>query len=465
MGHTFHPSILREYDIRGIVGEVLGEEDAALLGRVFGTLVKRNGGQKICVGMDGRVSSPALIHALIKELAATGLIVLNTGLGPTPMLYFAVHHLQADAGIQVTGSHNPSKYNGFKIMLGRGPFFGQQIQSLNTLAKAEDFETGLGSIENIDIRDDYIERVCKDYFALAGHDSPVDVAWDTSNGAAGPVLKALIKKLPGHHVILNDNVDGTFPAHVPDPTVPAAFKQLQKTVKKYKLSIGLCFDGDGDRLGAVAADGTIAWGDQILSLLAEDLLKDCPGATIIADVKSSNQLFNSVKQHGGKPIIWKTGHSLIKKKMAETGAALAGEMSGHIFFADRYYGFDDAIYSALRLLAALTRANTTLADWLAAQPKTYNTPEIRFPCPEDDKFRAVERLKKHLKAKGIAFDDIDGVRVTTEDGWWLLRASHTQAVLVARCEAVSPKTLKKVETSLQTNLKAARISFDIEGAV
>ena len=459
MGHSFHPSILREYDIRGIIDETLFEADAYALGQVFGTIVKRAGGNKICIGMDGRTTSPMMARALSEGLASTGLQVINVGMGPTPMLYFAVHHLQADAGIQVTGSHNPPNYNGFKIMLGKKPFFGAQIQGLNELAKTADFEVSFGSVEDVDIQDDYIKRMLKDYIDLVGHDKSLDVAWDASNGAAGPVLQALIKKLPGHHVLLNEKVDGTFPCHVPDPTVPEALVQLQGAVKDGGLSVGLAFDGDGDRLGAVAADGTIAWGDQILALLAEDMLKMEPGATVIADVKCSDNLFKSVKKNGGNPVIWKTGHSLIKQKMAETNALLAGEMSGHIFFSDRYYGYDDAIYSALRLLAALARANTTLQDWLAAQPPAFNTPEIRFECPEDDKFKAIERLKKHFTASGVSFDDIDGVRVTTDDGWWVLRASHTQAALSARCEAGSNEALAKILDHMKTSLKAASITW------
>lgn len=465
MAHAFHPSILREYDIRGIVGETLDEDDAYILGRGFGSSVIRAGGSSICVGFDGRPTSPPLADALMKGLAGCGLEVLNIGLGPTPMLYFAVHHLNAGGGIVVTGSHNPPEYNGFKLVLGQQSFFGRDIQMLGEAARAGDFVSGAGKITSLRIQDDYVERLLKGFHEIVPDGCNLRIAWDPANGAAGPVICDLVKRLPGEHILLNETVDGAFPAHVPDPTVPEALEQLQQTVKKHGLDIGFSFDGDGDRVGAIDERGRIVWGDQILALLAESVLKDNPGATIIADVKSSDNLFKKIKAEGGVPLMWRTGHSLIKKKMVETGALLAGEMSGHIFIADRYYGFDDAIFASLRVLGALVQGEVSLKDWLDQQPETFNTPEIRFPCPEEQKFAAVERLKKLLAKSDLEVNYIDGVRVTASGGWWLLRASNTQAVLVARCEADSAQNLEKVKQHMQDWLDKAGIETAPKQAV
>ncbi|MEM8826944.1 MAG: phosphomannomutase/phosphoglucomutase, partial [Pseudomonadota bacterium] len=351
MTHEFHRTLLREYDARGIVGDTLTETDAHWLGRTFGTRVRREGGKKVAVGYDGRHSSPALKAALVEGLNAAGIDAVRIGLGPTPMLYYAVNELGADGGMMVTGSHNPPDYNGFKMMLGTGPFYGEDIAALGTMAAAGDVETGTGTSERLDLEDRYVERLLTDAPAKAFR-----IGWDTGNGAAGQVVEKLLKALPGHHRTLYTEIDGDFPNHHPDPTEEKNLADLIALVKDEDLDFGLAFDGDGDRIGAVDAKGRVVWGDQLLMILAEDVLQDEPGATIIADVKASQALFDHVGERGGQPLMWKTGHSLVKAKMKETGAPLAGEMSGHIFFAHRYYGFDDALYAAIRLLRALSRA-------------------------------------------------------------------------------------------------------------
>jgi len=452
--HHFDPSVLREYDIRGVIGDTLSAADAVAIGRAFGTTVRRAGGRKICVGYDGRLSSPELEAALVEGLTGVGLNVLRIGLGPTPLLYFAVNHLAADGGVMITGSHNPPDYNGFKMMIGLKPFFGKQIGELGRLAAAGDFATGpAGQASRVDLAETYIERILQDFDG-----GPLAVGWDPGNGAAGAVLEALVGRLPGRHMVINGEIDGHFPNHHPDPTDPATLTQLQKLVAEEGLDVGIAFDGDADRIGAIDSQGRIVWGDQLLVFLAREVLAEVPGATIIADVKASEVLFDEVRKMGGKPLMWRTGHSLIKQKMAETGAPLAGEMSGHIFYAHHYYGFDDAIYAALRLLSAISHQGGSLAALYDALPKMVNTPELRFPCPEERKFAVPEEVRAHLAAQGAKVNNIDGVRVTTDDGWWLLRASNTQAVLVARCEASSEAGLARLKASLADELRHAGIT-------
>ena len=450
--HDFHPTVLREYDIRGIVGKTLAEADAYAVGRGFGTLVRRNGGKSVCTGYDGRVSSPMLEAALVEGLKACGLKVLRIGLGPTPMLYFSVYHHNADGGVMLTGSHNPPDYNGFKMMIGKKPFFGEQILHLGRIAAAADFEAGTGEAVDAPVFDAYIDRLLKDWKG-----GTLNAAWDTGNGAAGPVIEALVKRLGGRQVVINAEVDGTFPNHHPDPTDPETLHQLRAVTLDNKLDLGLGFDGDGDRIGALDGKGNIVWGDQLLALLARDVLKDMPGSTIVADVKSSQVLFDDVAKHGGKPLMWRTGHSLIKQKMAETNAPLAGEMSGHIFFAHRYYGFDDAIYAAIRLLEAIGNAGQSLDELRAGLPTMMNTPELRFPCPEERKFAVPGEIRARLAGGDADVNDIDGVRVTNADGWWLLRASNTQDVLVARCESGSEAGLERLKAQLVSQLQQSGI--------
>jgi len=447
-GHKFDSTILREYDIRGVVGTTLHTADAGAIGRAFGTLVRRNGGKRVALGFDGRLSSPELAQACVEGLTSVGIDVIEIGLAATPMLYFAVWHLDADGGIQITGSHNPPDFNGFKMMMGKKSFFGADIQKLGEIAAKGDFETGKGKVEQRPVLDDYAQRLLRD--VKPGR--TLKVAWDTGNGAVGVSIRAVVDKLPGTHFILNEKVDGTFPAHHPDPTVPENLKQLQATVEKEGCDLGIAFDGDGDRIGAIDGKGRILWGDQLLILWARDVLKDRPGATIIGDVKASQALFDEIERAGGKPLMWKTGHSLIKTKMAELKSPLAGEMSGHIFFADTFYGFDDALYCGLRLLNIVANSKESLAEMRDGLPQPVNTPELRFDCADERKFGVVEEVKARLKAAGAKFSDIDGVRVSTKDGWWLLRASNTQDVLVARAEAADQSGLDRLVAQVDEQL-------------
>ena len=444
--HSFHPTLLRQYDIRGIVDKTLFIADAEAIGAAFATLLQQRGGKSVAVGYDGRLHSPDFAAALIKGLRGAGADVVNIGLGPTPQLYYATYALKTDGGIMITGSHNPPDYNGFKmVMLGK-PFYGPDIQELGRIAAAGAFRSGEGSVRQQDITDAYVARLAA---GLNFGPRPLKVVWDAGNGAAGEVNQRLVKALPGTHILINEQIDGTFPAHHPDPTIPEYLEQLIATVKAHGCDLGIAFDGDGDRIGVVDDQGVILWGDQMLVFLAEPVLEAQPGATIIADVKASQTLFDAIAERGGIPLMWKTGHSLIKAKMAETGAPLAGEMSGHVFFADRYYGFDDALYAAARLLEVLSHRDAPLSVLRTVLPNVINTPELRLDCAEERKFQVVDDLKAILAAEGADVNLVDGVRVRNADGWWLLRASNTQAALVARCEATSTAGLERLKTQLR----------------
>jgi phosphomannomutase len=368
------------------------------------------------------------------------------------MLYFASVTLEADGAIMVTGSHNPPDHNGFKIVRGKASFFGADIQMLGKLVAEGDFEEGPGRVEDRPVFDDYVAGLVADF---APGSRELNVAWDAGNGAAGEAMVALTKRLPGRHLLLNEAIDGTFPAHHPDPTVPENLVQLMACVRENGCDLGIAFDGDGDRIGAVDGQGRVFWGDQMMLLFARDILKAQPGATIIADVKASQVLFDEIARAGGKPLMWKTGHSLIKAKMAELGAPFAGEMSAHLFFADRYHGFDDALYAAVRLIEILSHADWSLADYRDALPQVVNTPEIRFPCAHDRMTAVVEEVRARLAAAGAEMTEIDGVRVRDGDGWWMLRASNTQDVLVARCEAADEAGLARLKAILADHLEAS----------
>ena len=459
MTHQFHPTVLREYDIRGIIGETLGAEDARAIGRGFGTLLRRAGGKRVAVGYDGRVSSPMLEHALVEGLTASGCDVRRIGVGPTPMLYYAEASADdVDGGIQITGSHNPANYNGFKMVFQGRPFFGADIQELGRMAAEGDWDDGPGSVEQVEVMDAYVDRLVSAIDGIdAGKLASLRIGWDAGNGAAGPALEKLVARLPGEHFTLYSDIDGTFPNHHPDPTMPENLDDLRKLVAEKNLDFGIAFDGDGDRIGAIDGQGRIIWGDQLLMIYAEDLLARKPGATIIADVKASRALFDRVAELGGKPLMWKTGHSLIKSKMKETQAPLAGEMSGHVFFADGYYGYDDALYAAVRLIAASARIGRSVTELRSAMPEMRNTPELRFQVDESRKFAAIEEVKARLaSASGdIEVNDTDGVRVTTPDGWWLLRASNTQDVLVARAESYTEEGLERLLAQIDEQLAAS----------
>jgi phosphomannomutase len=455
MTHQFHPTVLREYDIRGIIGETLGAEDARAIGRGFGTLLARAGGKKAAVGYDGRVSSPMLEQALVEGLNASGIDAVRVGMGPTPMLYYAEASMEdVQGGIQITGSHNPANYNGFKMVFMGLPFFGADILKLGTMAGAGDWIEGTGSSETRDILEAYIDRMLEGLQGIAPETlSALRIGWDAGNGAAGPALELLTSKMPGEHHLLFTEVDGTFPNHHPDPTEEKNLADLRALVAEKKLDFGVAFDGDADRIGAIDGEGRIIWGDQLLMIYAEDLLKMVPGAMIIADVKASRALFDTVSSHGGEPLMWKTGHSLIKSKMKETGSPLAGEMSGHVFFAHDYYGYDDALYAAIRLIAASARLGRTVTELRGAMPAMLNTPELRFQVDETRKFAAIEEVKQRLAATDADVIGIDGVRVNTADGWWLLRASNTQDVLVARAESDTPEGLERLMGQIDEQLE------------
>ena len=458
MSHTFDASVLREYDIRGIIGQTLGPDDARAIGRSFATLLREAGGETVAVGYDGRMSSPMLEHALCEGLTSGGCNVVRIGLGPTPMLYYAeASSEEIDGGIQITGSHNPPNYNGFKMVFQGRPFFGADIQKLGKIAEEGVWSSGSGEVTERDIMDEYVERLLEGLSEVdVGELADLKVGWDAGNGAAGPALERLAEKLPGEHHLLFTQVDGHFPNHHPDPTVEANLADLRALVAEKKLDFGVAFDGDGDRIGAIDGEGRVIWGDQLLMIYAEDVLKNHAGATIIADVKASRALFDHVAALGGEPLMWKTGHSLIKSKMKETGSPLAGEMSGHVFFADEYYGFDDALYAGVRLIAATARLGRSVTELREAMPAMLNTPEMRFQVDESRKFAAIAEVSERLKTTpGPDVEDVnatDGVRVTTKDGWWLLRASNTQDVLVARAESETKDGLERLMAQIDEQL-------------
>ncbi len=469
MTHRFNSTVLREYDIRGIIGKTLGAQDARAIGRGFATLLKRAGGTKVAVGYDGRVSSIMLEEALVAGLNASGVDVVRVGMGPTPMLYYAEASMEdVQGGIQITGSHNPPDYNGFKMVFFGRPFFGADILKLGQMAIAGDWidaagEGREGGHEHREIITAYIDRLVE---GLNGIDPAVltglKIGWDAGNGAAGPALELLVKKLPGEHHCLFTEVDGTFPNHHPDPTEEKNLADLKHLVAAKNLQFGVAFDGDGDRIGAVDGTGRVIWGDQLLMIYAEDLLRMVPGSTIIADVKASSALFERVSELGGLPIMGKTGHSLIKSKMKETGAPLAGEMSGHVFFAHQYYGFDDALYAAIRLIAASARLGKSVTELREAMPPMINTPELRFQVDESRKFAVIDEVKARLADAGADVNDTDGVRVNTADGWWLLRASNTQDVLVARAESLSAEGLERLMEQIDRQLAASGLSRGVQ---
>jgi phosphomannomutase len=447
MTHSFHPSILREYDVRGIVGSTLTEKDAYALGRSYAALADAEGVRSVAVGRDGRSHSPMLETALVTGLTEGDIDVVRIGMGPSPMLYYATHELGVGGGIQVTGSHNPGDYNGFKLLLNGRSVYGEEIQKLGRIAATGEWNEGHGLVTDQDIADAYVARLVSDFQGGAFR-----IGWDAGNGAAGPALEKLVQKLPGEHFTLFTEVDGSFPNHHPDPTVEANLTALKELVIAQHLDFGIAFDGDGDRIGAVDGRGRVIWGDQLMMILAGPVLNACPGATIIADVKASQTLFDRIADLGGQPLMWKTGHSLIKAKMKETQAPLAGEMSGHIFFKHRWYGFDDALYAAVRLIEAVARSGESLSALMDSMPRSVATPEMRFEVEAARKFAIPSEVLQRLKATGATVDATDGARVMNADGWWLLRASNTQDVLVARAEAKDEAGLARLVAEIDQQL-------------
>ena len=447
MSHGFAPVLLRDYDLRGTVGRTLHRADAWALGRSFGTIIARTGGRRVAVGYDGRLSSPMLEAALVEGLVATGIDVVRIGLGPTPMLYHAEMTGDVDGGIQITGSHNPADQNGFKLVKGHAPFFGADIQRLGALAAGGDWEVGAGRVETRAVLDAYVARLAQ------GFDGPAcRIGWDAGNGAAGPAVERLVQLLPGEHHLLFTDIDGHFPHHHPDPSQDANLADLRAMVLAKRLDFGVAFDGDGDRIGVIDGQGRAIAGDQLLGILAEPVLRDRPGAPIVADVKTSQTVFDAIAALGGRPDMWKSGHSHIKSRMKQIGSPLGGETTGHLFFADDYPGYDDGLYAAVRLIRAvgtLGRSVTAMVDGL---PASIITPEWRIPVPEARKFAIVDEVRARLEAAGADISLIDGVRVRAPRGWWLLRASNTEAALVARVEAADESALAALIAILDSQL-------------
>jgi phosphomannomutase len=472
--HKFHPSILRAYDIRGIYNETLFDMDAFFIGRAFGSFLISNGEKIIVVARDCRISSPDLKEKLIAGLIESGLEVIYIGSGPTPMLYFAINELNADAGIMITGSHNPKDHNGFKIALKDRPFYGQDILNLAKIAASGNFVDGNGTLTKHDIEEAYINRILSDSIIGESESHLLDeidqftpnkkikIAWDCGNGAAGILIKKLTKRIFADHILLFEEVDGDFPNHHPDPTVAENLGDLKKAVIENGCDLGIAFDGDADRIGVIDNQGEILWPDQLMVFYAQEILNAHKGAKIIADVKASSILFDEIKKFGGHALMWKTGHSLIKAKMKETGALLAGEMSGHIFFADKYFGYDDALYAAIRLINIVYSSTESLADLRKSLPQTFATAEIRIDCDEEKKFKIIDKIKANLKKEKIKFDDIDGIRATNSKGWWLLRASNTQPALVARCEANDTKHLGELKGQVREQLHFCKVKIPQE---
>jgi phosphomannomutase/phosphoglucomutase len=451
-----NPNIFREYDIRGLVETDLTSEVVYELGRGIGTFIRRKGAKKFTLGRDGRLSSERISCDLKKGLLSTGLDLIEVGQVPTPVLYFSAVHLQTDGGIMVTGSHNPPEFNGIKMAHGKTSIHGAMIQEIRALCEKQDYEQGHSVSASYSILPDYIAWLT----ANLKLERKVRVGVDSGNGVAGLCAAQIFREIGAEVFDLFGDVDGRFPNHHPDPTVEKNLVALKKTVADNKLELGVGFDGDADRLGAIDGNGKVVWGDQLMILFARSILKDLAGAKVIADVKCSENFFADVKKHGGNPIMWKTGHALIKSKLWEEKAALAGEMSGHFFFADRFFGFDDGIYSAGRLLEIVSRLPHSLADELSDLPATFSTPEVRVDCPDEVKFDVVDKVKASFKARGLETIDLDGVRVKFDGGWALCRASNTQPTLVLRVEAQSQAKLDSILEDVARVLKDAGFVFD-----
>lgn len=451
-----NPSIFREYDIRGLAEKDFDADFARLLGKVHGTLVRARGGTRVTVGRDCRATSDPYAEAVIAGLMATGLHVYDIGVCPTPLLYFSLFHLDVDGGVQVTASHNPAEYNGFKVCLGKETLYGSQIQDLRNRMERGDFkEESGGRRESYAIIPHYEKYVLENVPRLQ---RPLRVVIDAGSGVGGPVAPPIFRKLGCTVWELACVPDGRFPIHHPDPTVPENLEDLIKKVKEEKADLGVAYDGDADRIGVVDERGQILWGDELLILFARDVLQTQPGAVIISEVKCSQRLFDEIAKHGGKPIMWKAGHSLLKAKMKETKALLAGEMSGHMFFADRYFGYDDAIYASVRLAELLARGPGPLSSLLENVPKMVSTPEIRVDCPDDKKFLIADQAKDFFR-QHYPIIDVDGVRVQFPEGWGLMRASNTQPALVLRFEANSAEKLNEYRQIIEGKLRELQRAY------
>lgn len=444
------PAIFREYDIRGVADTELLSADVVDLGRALGTLLQRKAGRRVNIGRDCRLSSPRLHQALLEGLIASGCEVTDIGVVPTPLLYYSAVHLEADGAVMITGSHNPSEFNGFKTVRGSGTIHGEEIQEVRRLIEARDFMSGHGSHRMIDVISPYLGEIAGQF----KFERRIKVVADAGNGTAGPVMHQLFKRLNCEATELFFEMDGRFPNHHPDPTVPANLKHLQEAVRSQKAGLGIAFDGDADRIGAIDENGEVVYGDMLMLIYGREILTRKPGATFIGEVKCSQVLYDELKRLGGHPIMYRTGHSLIKAKMKQEHAELAGEMSGHMFFADRYFGYDDALYAACRLLEIVSRSGQPLSAQLAGLPKMVSTPEIRVDCPDETKFQVVERIAAHFRQTHNVIE-IDGVRILFDRGWGLVRASNTQPVLVLRFEAQEKSLLEKYRAEVEGILEQA----------
>jgi phosphomannomutase/phosphoglucomutase len=448
---TINPTIFREYDIRGIVDKDLTPDAVRTLGRAMGVYFLRRGKRRVALGRDCRLSSPAYAAALAEGLRAAGCSVVSIGTVPTPLLYFMIFHRKLEAGVMITGSHNPPEYNGFKMMCGEETLYGEAIQDLRRLIEADDLPAdGPGEWTEMDIVPEYTAYV----LGLIKLARPLSVVIDAGNGTGGVVAGPIFRALGCRVTELFCDMDGRFPNHHPDPTLPEAMEALAKAVRETGADLGIAYDGDADRLGVIDDAGRLLWGDQLMILFARDILTDHPGAAVISEVKATQTLYDEIAKRGGRPIMWKTGHSLIKKKIKEEKALLAGEMSGHLFFADRWYGFDDAIYASARLAELLAKSDRRLSTMLSDLPKTFSTPEIRVYASDEVKFRIVAEVAAALKAR-VPVIDIDGVRARYPHGWALVRASNTQAVLVLRFEADSESELESIQAEVKGLVTAA----------
>jgi len=446
-----NPAIFREYDIRGVADTELASPGVVELGRGLGTFLQRQSGRRIGLACDCRLSSPRLRDALLEGLLASGCEVTDVGVVPTPLLYYSAVKLQADGAVMITGSHNPSEFNGFKTVCGTGTIHGDQIQQVRRLIETRDLASGQGSLHVTDIAAPYVDEISRQF----QFERRIKLVADAGNGTAGPVLHRIFERLNCEVTELFFEMDGRLPNHHPDPTVPKNLIPLQDAVKAQRADFGIAFDGDGDRIGAVDENGDVIYGDMLLLIFAREILTRKPGATFIGEVKCSQVLYDELKRLGGNAVMYRTGHSLIKAKMKEEHAELAGEMSGHMFFADRYFGFDDALYAACRLIEIVSRSGKPLSAQLAGLPKMVSTPEIRVDCPDETKFQVVERVANHFR-KTHNVIGIDGVRVLFEHGWGLLRASNTQPVLVLRFEAQNKKLLENYQREVETVLEQVK---------
>ena len=447
-----NPLIFREYDIRGRVGEDLTPETVVSIGKGFGTYAAREGGKSLMVGRDCRLSSPSFRDALVEGILSAGMNVVDVGICPTPLLYFSILRFGADGGVMVTGSHNPPEFNGFKLSVGQGTLYGDQIREIRRIIERGDFVSGEGKETRRDVVPDYREYVASNISIPRR----LKVVVDAGNGTAGPVAPPLFRELGVDVVELFCEMDGRFPNHFPDPTVPENLASLIRVVRETRADVGVAYDGDADRIGAVNDMGEVLFGDSLLILFAREILRRKPGATIISEVKASQNLYDDIVRHGGKPVMWKAGHSLIKKKMREESAEVAGEMSGHIFFADRYLGFDDAIYASARLFEIIAGSDRPLSEMLSDLPPVVSTPEIRVDCPDEIKFRVAERVAEIVRPQAREVIGLDGVRAVFDGGWGLVRASNTQPVLVLRFEGKDRETVERIRAVMEKAVETAR---------